>query len=195
MRMRHLSMDHLSASVELAVFRDCAMCLCPAKEFASFASAPRPERSVQDLGELYFGSVLDLVLYIRAERNSGSQPTIAALEKKLAESVEAHSVHCFPALFAGNSFAHVGLIRLAARKLGLSDVLASLSPADATRVQRLFVEGVEVDSQIKHTPLISTNAFVGFDLSAVHLCVPELHCLGQCLELFRMLKSFVALQR
>jgi len=170
-------MDHLSASIELSVFRDCAICLCPASAFSSYCMSPRKILSVQDLGELYFASVIDLLLCIRspAGRNMNMEQKLA----KLRTLIDAHSVHCFPSLFAANNYAHVGLLRVAARKLGLSDVLSSLPPADVARVQELFVAGIELDAQFKQTPVVTKNACAGFDLSCVRLCVPELHCLGQ----------------
>jgi hypothetical protein len=173
-------MDHLAASIELAVFRDCAICLCSAKDFGSFACSPKPELSVQALGELYFGSVLDLALWIRSFVDKGQRkPNLADVDAQFRSLVNVHAVHCFPSLFAGNSAAHVGLLRLAARKLGLSDVLSSLSLDDGNRVQKLFVEGVELDTQMQGTPVITQNASAGFELSSVRLCVPQLHCLGE----------------
>lgn len=171
-------MDHLAASVELAVFHDCAICLCPADEFRSFARSPRPELSVQELGELYFGSVVDLALHLRQQKRSGKRPTIAESEQFLRDSVKRHSVHSFPSLFVGNSTAHVGLLRVAARKLQLSDTLSTLSLDDADRVQQLFVEAIEIDAQLKKRAVITADSVTGFDLSSVRLCVPELHCLG-----------------
>lgn len=169
-------MDHLAASIELAVFHDCAMCLCPTKEFSCFCSAPRPQLSVQQLGELYFGSLLDLAMHIR---NANTRPTVEDLERFLRASVASHSVHRFPSLFTGNSTAHVGLLRAAARKLELSDLLSSLSVADADRVQKLFVEAIELDAQITRCAVITKHSTTGFDLACVNLCVPQLHCLGQ----------------
>lgn len=171
-------MDHLAGSIELAVHHDCAICLCPADQFADFARSPRPELSVQQIGELYFGSLVDLALHARQRKAAGEAPNVDEYTQFMRSSVEKHSVHSFPALFVGNSMSHIGLMRVAARKLELSDRLSSLSMADAERVQTLFVEAIELDAQLKQRDVITKNAAPGFDLSAVRFCVPQLHCLG-----------------
>jgi hypothetical protein len=188
-------MDHLAASIELAVFRGCAICLCSPNQFAKCCHCQRPELSVQDLGELYMGSLLDTVLYIEQHErdHKGAKPLIPQSKGHLRKLLDAHSVHRFPALFSGNSYAQLGLLRLTARQVGLSDVLSSLSDTDRDRVQRLFIAAIELDAQVNRCPPITDGASNGFDLAIVKLCVPLLHCL-KCVRLLGCLVcSFVTL--
>lgn len=176
-RLKDLSLDHAAASVELSVFRGCSMCLCAPEEFANFASADRADVSVQHLGEMYMASLADLALHIRREKARGVQPTIAESEAKLAELVKTHSVHCFPALFAANSQAHLGLLRVVATKLNHRGPLGSLNTAARAAVESLFSQAIELDYQIKRTPLITAHACAGFELGSVNLLPPLLHSL------------------
>lgn len=142
------------------------------------ATRPLPQRSVQDLANLYFDSVLQTLQFTQAhEAKHGKLPTIKESERVFQESVQKHGVHRFPSLVYGNSQCHVTLLGRCARSMQFDGPLSSLNPAQRAAVELQFTNACLLDAQLHGTQPITAHAEFGFDLGRVSCAIPQLHCL------------------
>ncbi|MHB1955382.1 MAG: hypothetical protein ACYCOU_16730 [Sulfobacillus sp.] len=181
--LQWMAMDHKAKNIELALqcgghdFR-CGPCACPAPRWLDGPAVfSFPERSVLQLAELYMGSLLDTLTFIR---NARDRPDLKAKDKYLKKSTGKHGVHRFPAVVVANSAALGQLLVFAARHIGLPE-LVSASPAQLRSLEQTFAEALLLDAQVNRTLPVNEGAVPGFPIDGLFSATAILHCIkGSC---------------
>lgn len=141
-------------------------------------------RSVQQLAQLYFESLLGTLIFIRdQQQRTDRKPPITETMRHLHRLTNRHGVHRFPALCVANGVALSSLMPSVARSLGFNVDLSHLSVAERTEVEQTFADAIVLDASLHETTPVTTNMVEGFALDRVFCGVAVLHCIKGTLVL------------